>query len=117
VEKNMEEFRYLLQKENWDEVCVPNEPNTSFNIFMDTFLYYFNIVFPVKDMYVKESIVKKWIIKDIIVSRTKLRLLYNMRRSLNLSMESIKYIQNYRLIYREAIKEAKRRDADTRAVS
>jgi hypothetical protein len=112
MDKNMEEFQYLLLKENWDEVCASNEPNTSFNIFMDTFRYYFNKAFPVKAMYVKESIVNKWITKGITVSRTKLRLLNNMRRSMNLSMESIKYIQNYQMIYREVIKEAKRRDAD-----
>jgi hypothetical protein len=80
---------------------------------MDTFRYHFNIAFPVKAMYVKESIVNKWITKGIIVSRTRLRLLYNMRRTMNLPMESIKYIQKYQSIYRKVIKEAKRRDADS----
>jgi len=63
-------------------------------------------------MYVKQSIVNKWITKAIIVSRNKLRFLYNIKRSMNLPMKSIKYIQNYQLIYRKVIKEAKRRDAD-----
>ena len=31
---------------------------------------------------------------------------------MNLPMESMKYIQNYQLIYREVIGEAKRREAD-----
>jgi len=31
---------------------------------------------------------------------------------MNLPMESIRYIQNYQLIYRKVIKEAKRREAD-----
>jgi len=82
----------LLQKEKWDEVSASNEPNTSFNIFMDTFCYYFNIVFPIKVTYVKESIVNKWITKGIIVSRNRLRLLYNIKRSMNLPMESVKYL-------------------------
>jgi hypothetical protein len=30
TDKNVEEFQYLLQKENWDEVLASNEPNTSF---------------------------------------------------------------------------------------
>jgi hypothetical protein len=47
MDKNVAEFQYLLQKEKWDEVSASNEPNTSFNIFMDTFRYYFNIAFPV----------------------------------------------------------------------
>jgi len=33
MDKNVEEFQYLLQKENWDEVSASNESNTSFNIF------------------------------------------------------------------------------------
>jgi len=47
-----------------DEMSAPNEPNTSFNIFMDTFHYYFNIVFPVKATYVKQPIVNKLITKE-----------------------------------------------------
>jgi len=31
---------------------------------------------------------------------------------MNLPMEFVKYIQNYQLIYRKVIKEAKRREAD-----
>jgi len=112
TDKNVEEFQYLHQKEKWDEVSASNEPNTSFNIFMDTFRYYFNIAFPVKATYVKESTVNKWITKSIIVSRNRLRLLCNIKRSTNLPMESLKYIQNYQSIYRKVIKEAKRTEAD-----
>ena len=79
---------------------------------MDTFRYYFNIAFPVKATYVKESTVNKWITKSIIVSRNRLRLLCNIKRSTNLPMESLKYIQNYQSIYRKVIKEAKRTEAD-----
>jgi hypothetical protein len=93
-------------------VAASNEPNTSFNIFMDTFRYYFNIAFPVRAIYVKESIVNKWITKGITVSRNKLRLFNNIKRSANLPMKSLKYIQNYQLIYRKVIKETKRREAD-----
>jgi len=46
AEKNIEEFQYSLHKENWNEVTSSDEPNTSFNIFMDTFRYYFNTAFP-----------------------------------------------------------------------
>ena len=79
---------------------------------MDTFCYYFNIAFPVKVTYVKESTVNKWITKGIIVSRNRLRLLCNINRSTNLPMESLKYIQNYQSICRKVIKEAKWREAD-----
>jgi uncharacterized 2Fe-2S/4Fe-4S cluster protein (DUF4445 family) len=107
TDENVEEFQYLLQKEKWDEVSVSNEPNTSFNIFIDTLCYYFNIVFPIRATYVKESIVNKWITKGIIVSRNKLRLLNNIKKSTNLPMKSLKYIQSYQLMYWKVIKEAK----------
>jgi len=93
-------------------VSASNEPNTSFNIFMDTFRYYFNIAFPIKATYVKESVVNKWITKGIVVSRNKLRLLYNIKRSKKLPVESVMCIQNYQLVYGKVIKEAKRREAD-----
>ena len=92
MDKNVEEFQYLLQKEKWDEVSASNEPDNSFNIFMDTFNYYFNIAFPVKATYVTESAVNKWITKGITVSRNKLRLLYNIKRYMNLPTELVKYI-------------------------
>jgi len=79
---------------------------------MDIFRYYFNKAFPVKATYVNESTVNKWTTKGITVSRNKLRLLYNTKRSTNLPMESLKYTQNYQLIYSKLIKEAKRREAD-----
>jgi hypothetical protein len=31
MDKNVEKFQYLLQKEKWDEVFASNEPNTSKN--------------------------------------------------------------------------------------
>jgi len=72
MDKNVEEFQYLLQKENWIEVSVSNEPNTSFNIFTDTFSYYFTTTFPLKITCVKDSIVNKWITKGTTISRNKL---------------------------------------------
>ena len=53
--KNIEEFQHLLRKENWNEATTSNEPNTSFNIFMDTFRYYFNTAFPLTVMHVNNS--------------------------------------------------------------
>jgi len=48
MDKNIEEFQHLLKKENWDEVSASNESNTSFNIFLDTFSYYFTTMFDCK---------------------------------------------------------------------
>ena len=60
-------------------------------------------------MHVKDSNTNKWITKGIIISRNKLQLLYNIKRLTNLPMKPLKYIQNYQMIYRKVIKEAKKR--------
>jgi hypothetical protein len=111
-EENVEEFQYLLQRKNWPEVLTAEEVNVSFNIFMDIISYYFNIPFPLKVTYNKDHIAKKCITKGIMISRNKVRALNNIKRSTNLSMESLKYIQNYQLIFRKVVKEAKRKEAD-----
>ena len=89
-----------------------DEPNIAFNIFMDTFSYYFNIAFPLKITHVNNSIINTWITKGIIISRNKLQLLCNIKRSTNFSTKSLKYIQIYQRIYRQVITEAKKREAD-----
>ena len=71
---------------------------------------YFNTAFPLKVKYVKCTIVNKWITKGLIISRNKLQLLYNIKRTTNLSMKSLKYIQNYQLIFRKVVKEAKNKE-------
>jgi len=79
---------------------------------MDTFSYYFTITFPLKLTCVKDSIVNTWITKGTNTLRIKLRLLHNIKRYMNLPMDSLKYIQNYRLIFRKVIKEAKWAEVD-----
>jgi len=112
TEKNTEEFQYSLHKENWNEVTTLGEPNSSFNIFMDTFRYYFNTAFPLKTTHVNNSMINTWITKGIIKSRNKLRLPCCIKRSTDLSTKSLKYIQNYQKIYRKVIAEAKKRETD-----
>ena len=102
----------MLHEETRDDVLASNKPNNSFHLFMNTFIYYFNTAFPLKDTCVKGTTVNKWITKGLIISRNKLRLLYNIKRTTNLSMESLKYIQNYQLIFRELVKEEKKKEID-----
>ena len=60
---NDEEFKYMLHEETWADVLAPNEPNASFNLFMNTFVYYYNTAFPLKVTYVKGSTANKRITK------------------------------------------------------
>jgi hypothetical protein len=103
----------LLHEETWDNVFASNKPN----LFMNTVAYYFNTAFPLKVTYIKGTIANKWITKGFIISRNKLRLLYNIKRTTNLSMESLKNIQNYQLIFRKVVKEAKKKEVDRYVLS
>ena len=107
--KNFEEFQYSLHKENWNVVTISDEPNISFNNFMDTFKYYFNTAFPLKTTHVNNSVLNAWITKGIIISRNKLRLLCHIKKYTDLSKKSLRYIQNYQKIYRKVITEAKKK--------
>jgi len=91
AERNIEKFQYSLHKENRIEV-TSDEPNNSFNIFMDTFRYYFNAAFPLKTTHVNNSVLNTWITKGIIISRNKLRLLCHIKKATDLSKKSLRYI-------------------------
>jgi hypothetical protein len=48
----------------------------------------------------------------LIISRNKLRLLRYTKRTTNLFIESLKFILNYQRIFREVVKEAKKKEID-----
>ena len=79
---------------------------------MGIFRYLFDTAFPLKNKLIKTSTMNTWITKGITVSRNKLRLLWHIKRSTNLSVKSLKYIQNYQRAYKKVITEAKKREAD-----
>ena len=54
------------------EVSASNEPNTSLNIFMETFSFYFNTTFPLKITRAKDCITNNWITKGLIILRNDL---------------------------------------------
>ena len=45
---NMDYFKYLISDEKWTEAIESYEPNNSFMLFTNIFIYYSNIAFPVK---------------------------------------------------------------------
>jgi len=78
---NMDYFKYLMWDEKWSETMECYEPNNPFMLFMNTFIYYFNIAIPIKKNEVKSTCVaQRWITKDPIVSRNKLRILCKIKR-------------------------------------
>jgi hypothetical protein len=69
TDNHVEEFKYLLYEEAWDEVLAPKEPNTAFNFFTNTFTYCFNTALPLKVTYVKGTTAHKWVSKGLIISK------------------------------------------------
>jgi hypothetical protein len=104
--------KYLLQGEVWEEVFASEEACTTFNLFKNTFIYYFNRAFPLKTTEVKGTILNKWITGGLIRSRNKLRLLNHIKRTTKLSSESLQYIQNYQLIFRKVVRGARMKESE-----
>ena len=65
TKEGVQEFNYLLQKELWQESFSNSDASASFNDFMDMILYYFNIAFPKKTVYMKMTRKNKWITQGI----------------------------------------------------
>ena len=47
-ERRVEEFKYMLSKESWQEVYLTSDVNSALQIFGNNFDYYFNTAFPYK---------------------------------------------------------------------
>jgi hypothetical protein len=71
--KSIEEFKYLLNKESWQEVFQTSELNSALQVFMDIFGYYFNIAFPCELKNLNKTYNSKWITKGIKVSCKRVR--------------------------------------------
>ena len=108
-EANVQEFLYLLNQVTWQEVYVESDVNAKFNIFMDLFLHCYNNAFPIKTLHVRNTIKNKWITQGIKISSKRMRLLDSQRKTTVMKKKDLKYIEQYRKVYRRVIQEAKRR--------
>jgi hypothetical protein len=109
-EGSIEELKYNLNKELWEEVFVEPDVNGKFNVFMDLFCYYFDIRFPLKLVNQSSLHRKSWITQGIKMSSTRLCWFNGLQRKTDLTGEEQVYIHNHRMIYTRITKEAKRRE-------
>jgi uncharacterized protein YktA (UPF0223 family) len=79
---------------------------------MDMILYYFNIAFPLKLLYLNEPIRNRWITEELNISCKRMQFLNTLRKATNLTRETQDYINRYRVIYKRVIREAKNREND-----
>jgi hypothetical protein len=92
TKESIQEFNYLLQKESWQKSLSSSDVNASFNAFMDMILYYYNIAFPLKTVYMIKIRKKKWITQGIQNSCKRMRLLNGLKKKHNLSKKMMEYI-------------------------
>jgi hypothetical protein len=76
---------------------------------MDVFLHCYDNAFPIKTVYVRDTIKNNWITQGIKICGKKVRLLDNQKNTTVMKKRDLEYVDHYRKIYRRVIKEAKRR--------
>ena len=87
------EFQLLLSHENWEEIFMEDDANTSFNKFLNIYLRIFHSCF-IKKYINFNTIYKPWITKWIKTSCNRNRELYLKARDNN-EMEHKLYYKNY----------------------
>jgi hypothetical protein len=84
--EGIKEFNYLLKNELWKE-CLSNlDANASFKAFMDLIIFYYNIAFPLKTVYMCKTRKNKWATQGIRNSCKKMRLLNGLKSSMTCLM-------------------------------
>jgi len=107
-EANVQELLYLLNQVTWQEVYEESDINAKFSTFMDVFLHCYNNAFPIKTVFVSDTIKNNWITQGIKISSKKMQLLDNQRKTTVMKKKDLEYIEHYRKIYRRVIKEAEK---------
>ena len=111
-ERAVEEFKYMLSKESWQEVYLTSDVNSALQIFRNNFDYYFNTAFPYKLHKFRNTQDNNWITRGLKNSGKRMRFLNSLKRKLNLPKEAQAYIKRYQITYRMVLKEAKKREND-----
>ena len=77
---SIDQFKFLLSYENWEEVFLESNVNIAFNKFLNIFLRIFYSCFPIKNFRYPHA-QKPWVTSGIKVSCANKRTLYLVSRS------------------------------------
>jgi len=105
-EQSILEFQLLLNHENWKDIFMQDDANTSFNKFLNIYLRMFHCCFIKKHTNCK-AISKPWLTKGIQISCNRKREMYLKMRDNN-EMKHKLYYKQYCKILTKVIKEAKK---------
>ena len=72
---------------------------------MTTFMPHFNARFPIKTCHLLDNKKVTWLTKGLIVSRNRMQILHEIKRSTYTPVEVLHYINKYKLIYKNLVKE------------
>jgi hypothetical protein len=89
TKENREQFNLTLKEEQWENVCISDEANTSYQTFLVILYYYFNSVFPLKRPVIKNKPYNAWISKGILKSRNRMLFLQSLKKSNLLTKKSL----------------------------
>jgi hypothetical protein len=93
-EANVQEFLYLLNQVTWQDVYEESDVNAKLSTFMDVFLHCYNNAFPIKTVYVRDTIKNNWIIQGIKISSKKMQLLDSQRVTTVMKKKDLEYIEH-----------------------
>lgn len=79
-ENNKASFRDHLEKETWQDMYSSGTLRDKFQIFLDTFLFYYNTCFPLTKVKIRPT-AKSWVTTEVRESNNALRDLYVLQKS------------------------------------
>jgi hypothetical protein len=112
TQDRVEEFKYVLSKEPWQEVFNQSDVDSSLKAFMDIFLYYFNIALPYKMIKSRVYNNRRWVSKGLLISSKRMHVLNSLTRNFTLKQETLEYVRKHKRIYKRVVREAIIRDND-----
>lgn len=112
-QRNYNYFNSRLASEQWLEISERNNVNDNYNMFINTFMQYFEESFPTTIHYIKADLNKTfhkpgWISQGIIKSSKKLKELYELKKTSN-DKNFIEYYKTYKKTYSKVLKVAKKK--------
>jgi len=102
----------MLNKESWQELFQTSEINSTLQVFMDIFGYYFTIAFPFKLLNLSKTYNSKLITKGTNISSKRMCVLNSVKRKFSLSREAQAYIKIPYHIQNRTEGRKKKRDND-----
>jgi len=108
-EDNIAKFKNLLSQLQWGDVISEKDCSKSYDIFLETFLTFYNSYFPPIERNFNKNFHKKekWVSKGILISRTNKLTLQKVFYN-NPTPENSHNFRTYRNLYNRVIREAKK---------